>query len=117
MSNTDAIDLGFTGPSFTWSNRHVGLANIKEMLDQCLYNQEWQLLFPKNRVKHLCNSNYDHNLILLDTHFESETLNRPFRFEAMWTKEEGSKVVVEVEGSHSFRLANKLERTKKDLKK
>ena len=41
----------------------------------------------------------------------------------MWTKEEGSKVVVdnasqvEVEGSHGFRLANKLERMKKDLEK
>lgn len=123
MSNTGAIDLGFTGPSFTWSNRRVGLANIKKRLDQCLCNQEWQLLFPKAKVKHLCNSNYDHNPILLDAHFEFETLNRPFKFEAMWTKEEGSKVVVdnawqvEVEGSHSFRLAKKLERTKKDLKK
>ena len=33
MSNTGAIDLGFTGPSFTWSNRREGLANIKERLD------------------------------------------------------------------------------------
>ena len=71
----------------------------------------------------MCNYNSDRNPILLDTHFESEILNRPFRFKAMWTKEEGSKVVVdnawqvEVEGSHNFRLANKLERTKNDLKK
>nr|POE51180.1 hypothetical protein CFP56_49397 [Quercus suber] len=94
-----------------------------ERLDQCLCNQEWQLLFPKAGVKHLCNSNSDHNPILLDTYFQSETLNRPFKFEAMWTKEESSKAVVdnawqfEVEGSHGFHLANKLERTKKDLKK
>ena len=59
----------------------------------------------------------------MDTHFESKTLNRPFKFKAMWTKKEGSKVVVdnawqvEVKGSHDFCLANKLERTKKDLKK
>ena len=123
MSNTGAIGLGFTKPSFTWSNRREGLANIKERLDQCLCNQEWQLLFPKARVKHLCNLNSDHNPILLDTHFESETLNRPFRFEAMWTKEDSNRVVVDnawqldVEGSHGFHLANKLERTKKDLKK
>ena len=123
MSNTSAIDLGFTGPSFTWSNRCEGLTNIKERLDQCLCNQEWQLLFPKAGVKHLCNLNSDHNPILLDTHFESETLNHPFRFEAMWTKEDSSRVVVDnawqfdVEGSHSFRLVNKLEKTKKDLKK
>lgn len=50
-------------------------------------------------------------------------LNPPFRFEAMWTKEEGSKGLVdnawqvEVKGSHGFHLANKLERTKKNLKK
>ena len=36
MSNTRAINLGFNGPFFTWSNRREGLANIKEMLDQCL---------------------------------------------------------------------------------
>ena len=41
----------------------------------------------------------------------------------MWAKEDSSRVVVDnawqldVEGSHDFRLANKLERTKKDLKK
>ena len=36
MSNIGAIDLGFTSPSFTWSNRNEGLANIKERLDQCI---------------------------------------------------------------------------------
>ena len=71
----------------------------------------------------MCDSNSNHNPILLDTHFESETLNHPFRFEAMWMKEEISRVMVdnawqfEVEESHGFRLTNKLEKTKKDLKK
>ena len=61
MSNTGAIDLGFSGPSFTWLNRREGLANIKERLDQCLCDQEWQSLFPKAGVRHLCSSNSDHN--------------------------------------------------------
>ena len=123
ISNTGAIDLGFTGPSFTWSNRREGLANIKERLDQCLCNQEWQLLFPKAGVKHLCNLNSNHNPILLDTHFEFESLNRPFRFKAMWMKDDSSRAVVDnawqldVEGFHGFCLANKLEWMKKDLKK
>ena len=36
MANTGAIDLGFNGSSFTWSNRCEGLENIKECLDQSL---------------------------------------------------------------------------------
>ena len=46
-SNTGAIDLGFTRPSFTWSNKREGLANIKERLDRCLCNQEWNYFSPK----------------------------------------------------------------------
>ena len=95
MMNSSAIDLGFIGPSFTWSNKREGLANIRERLDQCLCDQGWQTLFPKDGVKHLCNFNSDHNPIMLDTNLETEMGFRPFRFEAMWIKEEESKMVVE----------------------
>ena len=37
----------------------------------------------------------DHRPILLDTHLEKCNLKRPFRFEAMWTKDESSFGVVE----------------------
>ena len=40
MNNTGAIDLGFFGPTFTWTNRREGLANIKERLDQCFCDHE-----------------------------------------------------------------------------
>ena len=42
MMNLGAIDLGFIGPSFTWSNKREGLTNIRERLDQCLCDQGWQ---------------------------------------------------------------------------
>ena len=120
-SNTSAIDLGFSGPSFTWSNRKEGLANIKERLDQCLCDQEWQSLSPKAGVRHLCNSNSDHNPIMLDTFLDTDILTRPFHFEAMWTREEESRSVVEdawqcrVDGSQGFKLIKKLSVTSKSL--
>ena len=58
---------------------------------------------------------------MLDTHLDTEELSLPFRFEAMWTKEKGSRWVVEsawqtrVEGSHGFKLAKKLSVTCHDL--
>ena len=64
----------------------------------------------------------DHRPILLDTHLEKCNLKRPFRFEAMWTKDESSFGVVErawginVEGSQSFKLAKKIKRVTYDLK-
>ena len=62
-------------------------------------------MFPKAGIRHLSNSNSDHNPILMDTNMEETAPNRPFRFKAMWTKEESSKEVAEnawltsVEGS------------------
>ena len=111
----------FIGLSFTWSNRREGLVNIKERLDQRLCDQEWPTLFPKAGVRHLCNSNSDHNPIMLDTHLDSGKWPHPFHFEAMWTKEEGSRRVVEsawqtrVQGSHGLKLAKKLSVTCRDL--
>ena len=123
MNNTGAIDLEFSGPVFTWTNRREGLANIKERLDQCFCDHEWKNIFPKAGIRHLSNSNSDHNPTLMDTYMEETAPDRPFRFEAMWTKEESSKEVVEnawltsVEGSQGYRLARKLDATKRDLKR
>ena len=72
MMTLGAIDLGFIGPSFTWLNRRKGLASIRERLDQCLCDQGLQTLLPKVGVRHLCNFNLDHNLIMLDTNLETK---------------------------------------------
>ena len=82
---TEAINLGFCGSKFTWSNKRAGFANVKERLDRGVCNQEWQGLFPKAEIKPLIVSSSDHNPILLDTHLEDNSRGRPFRFEAMWT--------------------------------
>ena len=59
----------------------------------------------------------------MDTHFEDEKIIWPFRFEAIWTKDETSREVVDrawqlqVGGSQGFKLARKQTNTKNKLKK
>ena len=53
VDKVGAIDLGFSRSQFTWSNRRVGLANIRERLDRGICNANWQCLFPKAGVRHL----------------------------------------------------------------
>ena len=78
-------------------------------------------MFPKAGVKHLSAPNSDHIPILLDTHLEYHSGARPFRFEAMWVKDESSVNVVQdvwaiaVEGSQNFRLVKRCQKTKQDL--
>uniref|UniRef100_A0A7N2MCG6 Uncharacterized protein n=1 Tax=Quercus lobata TaxID=97700 RepID=A0A7N2MCG6_QUELO len=121
VHGTGPIDLGFIGSRFTWSNKREGLANIKELLDKAVCNQEWQCLFPKARVKHLIASTSNHAPIILDTHLDWFVRAKPFRFEAMWARDESSFGIVEkawqgnVEGSQCFKLAREIQQTSEDL--
>ena len=113
--------MGFNGPQFTWSNKRVGWANIRERLDRGICNSDWQSLFPKAGVRHLIAPNSDHILILLDTHLELSKGSKPFHFEAMWARDTSSAEVVEkawdipFEGSQSFRLVKRFQSTRKEL--
>ena len=94
---------------------------MKERLDRGLCNDDWHRLFPKAGIRHLMALNLDHNPILLDTHLELHKGIKPFRFEAMWVRDESSVEVIDqawalqVEGSHSFRLSKKFQKVQKDL--
>jgi hypothetical protein len=122
VSEVGAIDLGFSGPKFTWTNKRVGWANVRERLDRGLCNVDWQSLFPNVRVRHLLAHNSDHNPIILDTHLDLSKGVKPFRFEAMWTRDDSSSDVVsqawsiQVNGSHHYRLAKKFQKVQKDFK-
>ena len=71
-------------------------------------------MFPKAGIKHLVAPTSDHKPILLDTYFENNILNKPFRFEAMWARDSECEVVVdqawrkEFTGSYGFNLMKKI---------
>lgn len=87
IDDCELIDLGFSGPKFTWS-RGYGLRKISIRLDRALANASWRSLFPEATVSHLPNIYSDHTPLLIDLlgaiPLQIFILQRPFRFQAAW---------------------------------
>lgn len=80
------VDLGFSGPKFTWCNKRNLENLIWKRLDRGLSNTAWTLLFPEAHLSHLPKINSDHCPILVNlfSHHVPTRDSAPFRFQAMW---------------------------------
>lgn len=78
IENSGLIDLGSTGPQFTWKRD-----NVQERLDRALGNLPWQEKFSTNLI-HLPRIGSDHRPILIKVSTEDarSKQDRPFRFQA-----------------------------------
>lgn len=88
FNSSAAMDFGYLGPAFTWTNRRAATHNIAGRLDRASVDTSWRLLFPKAGVLHLPCMNSDHNPILLKTHIVSKRRFYSHRFEAAWLEEQ-----------------------------
>lgn len=90
-------DLGFSGLPYTRNNRRFDGPVAWVRLDQALASSDWMLKFPTARLHHLSGFSFDHKPIWLcsdDVHTRFYRTQRPFRFEAMWVKDERCEEVV-----------------------
>ncbi|CAN1279273.1 hypothetical protein LINPERPRIM_LOCUS16962 [Linum perenne] len=61
------IDIEFSGPEFTWSNRQCPSTLIDERLDKFFLNDAWLDSFPETPIEHLPPLCSDHCLIVMRT--------------------------------------------------
>ena len=64
INDCNMIDLGFSGPKFTWSNCHDITSLIMERLDRAIANPNWRIPFPEAFVSHLTRTHSDRCPIL-----------------------------------------------------
>jgi ribonuclease HI len=83
------LDLGFSGPKFTWCNRQEGVSFVKERLDRGMANSQWCELFPTQQVSVLAARSSDHAPLFLSLQ-GSDKLRRGgskrFHYETGWQK-------------------------------
>ena len=60
------IDMGFSGPRYTWTNKRNINNLILERIDRFFINPEWCMLYPNARVTHLPRCHLDHCPVLIE---------------------------------------------------
>ena len=85
LDECNMLDLGFTGPKYTWMNCRPITSLILERIDRCFTNPGWRLLYLKAIVTHFPRTFSDHCPILLELCKSSaNNFNKPFCFQTMW---------------------------------
>uniref|UniRef100_A0A7N2N4Z5 Endonuclease/exonuclease/phosphatase domain-containing protein n=1 Tax=Quercus lobata TaxID=97700 RepID=A0A7N2N4Z5_QUELO len=83
LDSCDLLDLGFSGPKFTWSNLRQVSDLILECIDRCFTNPSWRVNFPEAAVTHLPRVFLYHCPVLLEL---SKPLQGNWNWEAISSK-------------------------------
>ena len=85
LDKCNMVDMGFSGPRYTWTNRREISSLIQERIDRFFMNPSWCLLYPDAKVTHLTRCHSDHCPVLLETNPSRQMhLTRPFKFQSFW---------------------------------
>lgn len=84
LQKAKLIDLGYSGPKYTWTNRRQDGSLIRTQINRAHANSEWIILFLEIKIHHLPRLCSDHNPILLKTKNFPTRGSKPFRFEPFW---------------------------------
>ena len=105
-------DLGFSGNKFTWCNGHGDGHTVWERLDRAVSSAEWLSMFLASKVVHMESGTSGHKLIIIYLAGIPKRVNKPWRFEQMWIRDEGCRGVIEEAWSYDY-LGSPMRRVKK----
>ena len=96
IDECEFMDLGFVGPSFTWSKHFENGNSIWERLDCGLATNAWFIRHPGTRVHHLsCLSSGHCPLFINPTGIDAPNSKKPFRSDEIWLLDSQCEEVVE----------------------
>ena len=68
IENNHLIDLGFSGPRYTWTRGNTVETRKYARLDRGLCNEQWRMRFEEASVHHLLQNKSDHSPLLISLH-------------------------------------------------
>ena len=108
-------DLGFIGPKFTWCNMQEGDDRVYLRLDRAFAMQSWIDNYKEARVHHIVDSTSDHFALLISDFVAYQMpRRRRFHFEAMWTKKEECRDIIEAAWRNST-LGGEINQLRKEI--
>lgn len=109
------VDMGFSGPRFTWTNKRDISNLILEIIDRFFMNPEWCVLYLDAKVTHLPRCHSDHCPVLMEA-LPPKTMNlsRPFRFQEFWLSDMSFPSIVSNAWSNDRNLAEAIDKLSKE---
>ena len=117
------MSVGFkTWGKVIWCNGHGEGHTAWERLDRAVGMVDWPSMFPATKVVHMESATLDYKSIMIYLLGIPNRVNKPWRFEQMWMRDEGCREVIEDTWSHEYqgsprsRVEEKVDRCRRNLK-
>ena len=115
LDKCSMVDMGFSGPRYTWTNKRDINNLIIERIDRFFMNPDWYVMYPNARVTHLPRCHSDHCPVLMEAlPISIIKLNRPFRFQEFWLSDISFPTIVSKAWNGNTELEESIDYFSKD---